>query len=95
MIKKVITLYDSKAEVHLPPHLANTEKQAIRDIQDAILNPKSGLSAHMNDFTLCVIGEYDDYSGVIKALVPKKVIGTLADLDPNKETVDNNLKLTE
>lgn len=60
MIKQVFTVYDSKAEMYMPPFMAFNKGEAIRSFSDAAKDPKSMIYAHPEDYTLFHIGEYDD-----------------------------------
>lgn len=86
MIKKIYTIYDSKAEVYLQPFYEKTDGSAIRAIQDNMKQDDSMLQVHKSDLTLFCIGEYDDNDGTIVGKTVKKNLGTLIDLDPNRES---------
>lgn len=65
MKKKVFTVYDSKAEAYLQPFFMNSIGEAVRGFGDASEDPKTQFYAHPADFTLFLIGEYDEQNGIL------------------------------
>lgn len=78
MIKKVISVYDEKAEIFMQPVYFNTLGEAIRAITDCILDPNHQFAKHTSDFTLFLIDEFDDVSGEFIG-TPKKPLGNLVE----------------
>lgn len=65
MIKKVFTIYDSKAELHSNPFFAVNEAIALRIFEDAVNDPQTNIYRHPSDHTLFKVGEFDDSKGTI------------------------------
>lgn len=63
----MMAIYDSKAEVYSRPFFAVAAGSAVRSFDDAVNDGKSEYSAHPGDYTLFLIGEYDDSTGQSKA----------------------------
>lgn len=71
MIKKVFSVYDTQAKVYVNPFYQSTIGEAVRAFGDAVKDPQNGtLNKHPEDFILYEIGEWNDNSGVIEALIP-------------------------
>lgn len=60
MLLKLFTVYDSKAEAYLPPFYLSTRGQAIRAFSDSVNDPNHAFNRHPADYTLFMIGEFDD-----------------------------------
>ena len=52
MINGIFSIYDSKAEQHLPPFFLANSKMAIRAISNAANDPKHAFSINPQDYTL-------------------------------------------
>ena len=59
------TVYDSKAAYHMPPFFVKTKNEAIRAFKDAVSDSRSPFHSHPEDFTLFLVGEFDDSTGTI------------------------------
>lgn len=70
MISKVFTLYDSKAEVYLSPFLFGNKGEAIRAFTESLKNDQTPMSKYPQDFTLFMLGEYDNSSGAFMCGAP-------------------------
>lgn len=68
MIKKIFTVFDSKARVFGNPFFAINEHVACRDFKLAATDPGSSISKTPEDFSLFEIGSFDDLLGVISPL---------------------------
>lgn len=65
-IKKVFSVYDEAAAAFLQPIFFDTTGQAVRAISDSVADPNSSLSRHTSDYSLFLLGEYDDSTGEFK-----------------------------
>lgn len=65
MITKVFTVHDSKAEAYLSPFFCLTNGQAVRSFSDTANESGHVFNKHSGDFTLFLIGEYDDQKGIL------------------------------
>ena len=59
----VFSVHDAKAEAFLPPFILPKRAQAIRAFSDCINSPDHQFGANPADYTLFVIGEWDDHTG--------------------------------
>lgn len=64
MIHKIYTVYDAKAEAYLTPFFAMTNGLALRSFSDAVKDPEHPFCKYAEDYTLFLIGEYDDKTGI-------------------------------
>lgn len=79
MIQKMYTVYDRKAETHLPPFCMPTRAAAIR----AFVSSKSGdtdLAKYPDDFMLVEHGDWDSATGEFKRVSGEKWILMLGDI---------------
>ena len=60
MIIKVFSVYDSKAEVFLPPFYFQNKGEALRAFSDTIQDSNTSLAKHPEDFSLFELGEFDN-----------------------------------
>lgn len=65
MILKIFSVYDSKSEAYIPPFYALTAGQAIRSFTDTVNEANHAFNKHPADFTLFLIGEFDDAHGAV------------------------------
>lgn len=70
MKTKIYTIFDSKAEAFNAPFYFQHDAQAIRGFADAVNSPESHIGMHPEDYTLFVIGTYDDETAEIKTESP-------------------------
>ncbi len=59
-MKKIFSIYDSKAEAYLPPFFLNATGLALRYFEDAANNPEHDMSKYSADYTLFELGEFDE-----------------------------------
>lgn len=67
MIRLMLSLRDSKAEVFLPPFFVPTVGVAYRQLQDELKRPDSELAKHAGDYSLYQVGTWDDETGEVVA----------------------------
>lgn len=65
MITKMFSVFDSKAGVFATPFFMPTKGMAIRSFMDVSNDESTMLCKHPEDFSLFVIGEFDDEKGVV------------------------------
>lgn len=65
---KIYVVHDVQANVFGTPQFMLTDGIALRTVSDLIKDPASILAKHPEDFSLYMIGEYDEASGTIKAM---------------------------
>lgn len=74
---KIFAIYDQKAKVFIPPFYAHNEGTALRQFSNAINSPDSDMSKYPEDFTLFLIGEFDDNKGEITGKAPSTMVNGL------------------
>lgn len=68
-------VYDKGIEAYMQPFFVRHKSEAIRSFADAVGKADTPFCTHPEDFTLFVLGEYDDNTGAIVPLsVTEKVI---------------------
>jgi hypothetical protein len=72
------TLYDNKAEAYLKPFFSQSNGAAIRSLTDTVnLNDGANMvSSHPEDYSLFVIGEWSEETGLLS---PRESKGHLCD----------------
>lgn len=63
MLHKLVSIYDSKAQVYSPTIAFPTLGMAERSFTDAVNDPQSSYNKHPEDYTLFHVGEFDDSTG--------------------------------
>lgn len=82
---KIFSIFDEKAEAFLQPFFLATVGQAERALLDAMRDDEHNFSRYPSDFTLFLIGEYDEVTGVI---TPQKTgLMNLVELKPKNNVV--------
>lgn len=67
MILKAFSLFDSKADVFMPPFFCGTVGQATRSVIEAAADQRSTLGKYPQDFALFELGEFEDATGELVA----------------------------
>jgi len=62
---KIFSVWDSKTQAYMQPFFSPTVGSGIRAFTDACSDPHSMLAKHPSDFSLHVIGEYEDATGTL------------------------------
>lgn len=75
MNHKIFTVHDKAAGAYLPPFILHAEGIAIRTFTDCVNDPTHAFCKHPGDYTLMVIGEFDDNKGVITTYQTQKPLG--------------------
>jgi len=65
MIHKIYSVYDSKSESYTPPFYDHAEGRAIRTFSDCCNDPGHQFGMHPEDYTLFMVGTFDDDTGTI------------------------------
>ncbi|AXH75449.1 MAG: nonstructural protein [Microviridae sp.] len=69
-MKKMFSVYDSKAQVFSNPFTSHNTFTALRDFQAAALDGNSQISQYPEDFVLFEIGHFEDETGVLSPCLP-------------------------
>lgn len=72
---KIFTVYDSKAEAYLQPFFAKTHGLAIRQFQQAVNTADHQFHNYAEDYTLFVIGMWDENNCLIEMLTCPETLG--------------------
>lgn len=86
MNKQVFSVRDSKVGAYSDPMILRSTGEAIRVFTDSARNPKSTISQHPEDFSLHLIGEFDEIKGVMVPL-PHVSFGTAQSFMPRQPEV--------
>lgn len=68
MLHKLTTIYDSKSETYMRLHPVKTQGEALRFFTSECNNPQSQLNKWPEDFSLWIVADYDDATGIITPL---------------------------
>lgn len=74
---KIFTVYDSKAKAYLQPFFSRTDATAVRDLKAAANTHDHQFNKYAEDYTLYVIGEFDEITGKISAHDPESIVNVL------------------
>ncbi len=77
MITRIFTVYDEKTEAYLSPFFAMTAGEAERKFSDAVNDPSSMFNKHAADFTLFMIGTFDDSTALIVIDTPNNLCNAI------------------
>lgn len=75
---KIFSVFDTAAGIYQRPFFAQAEGEAARGFCDAVSKVDHPFSMHPEDYSLQLIGEFDDTTGIPSSLVAKTVITGLA-----------------
>lgn len=83
---KIFSIYDSKAEAYIQPFYSLTPAAAIRIFSEAAQDegdsngrPAHAFNKHGADYTLFMVGEWDERTGIIKPTDAKTALGCAID----------------
>lgn len=85
MQTKVFAVFDSKACAYMAPFFLPSKGLAIRAFVDLATRPDSTVTKYPADFTLFELGEFEDSTGIIKALPAPISIGNALEFVASKE----------
>lgn len=67
---QIFSVFDKKAVAYLQPFYYQQKGQAIRAFEDSVNNPETAFNKHPEDFSLYLLGEFDDTTGEITSKKP-------------------------
>ncbi len=73
MIQQIFTIYDNKAKAYLPPFYLPQRGMAIRTFGDCINDKQHQFSIHPEDYTLMMLGTWDDSTAIAIATAPESI----------------------
>lgn len=75
MILKVFAVFDSAAGAYLQPFFSINVATAAREMVTAVNSEGHAFQRHSGDYELFLLGEWDQYEGVIKMYETKQSLG--------------------
>lgn len=75
MIMRICSIFDGKAEAYTTPMFFQSTGQAVRSFADAVNDGKSDFSNHPEDYTLFLLGDWDQRSGKLEVLDAPVALG--------------------
>lgn len=70
MVLKVYSVYDEKAQAYHTPYFFPNDGIAQRGFSDVAMDQKTEICRHKEDYSLYLIGEYDNTSAVLTPIIP-------------------------
>lgn len=67
MILQCFSIFDSKAAAFAPPFFMARPELALRAFRDLAADPAASIAKHPEDYSLYLVGEFDDATGMLKA----------------------------
>jgi hypothetical protein len=74
MIMKVFAVFDSAVQGYMQPFFSPTTGSAIRALTEAVNDPSHTFAKNQNDYTLFLLGDFDDASGLFNSGPPVHVV---------------------
>lgn len=74
---EIFSVYDSAAQAFMQPFFAVSKGSALRSLTDAVNDEKHEFSKHAGDYTLFLLGSFDDNSGEFSCAPPERVVTCL------------------
>lgn len=81
MITKMFSVFDVKAACYGQPFFMPREEMAVRAFADGVnedRNPNNNWAKHPEDFTLFLVGEFDDELAQLKSVQPRPLVTAAA-----------------
>ena len=77
MILKVFSVFDSAVGAYMQPFFMRSTGEAIRSFQDACSGDGKPFSRNSSDYTLFLLGEYDDAGAEFHCGPPQRIVNAL------------------
>lgn len=74
---EVFCVYDSATGAYMQPFFARSTGEALRSFTELANDPKTSVHKYPSDYTLFLLGFWDDNSGIFSTSPPERVIGAL------------------
>jgi len=75
MILKIFSVFDSKAGAFLQPFFSINVATASREFMSAAQDASHAFHRHSGDYELFLLGEWDQYEGMLKMYETKQSLG--------------------
>lgn len=86
----LFTVYDSKAEIYLPPFFCPTAGIATRAFSDCVNSEEHQFGKHPGDYTLFFLGEFNDQDASFALKNPTSVGNGVEFLTPTTSGADHD-----
>lgn len=80
MIMLIFSVYDDKAAAFMQPFFERAEGAAVRAFQAAANDEKHTFFKSSADYSLYIIGKYDDSTALVEAVNPPRCLARASDL---------------
>lgn len=74
----IFSVFDSAAGAFLQPFFAPAVGSAVRSLTDAVNDDKHEFSKHAADYSLFILGSFDDADGTIEHSKPEHIVNCLS-----------------
>jgi len=74
----MFSILDGKSGIYNTPFAAVSTGVALRMFTDLVNDPKTSLSRHPEDYTICELGFFDDNVGVFESFPSPRPLGNAA-----------------
>lgn len=93
----MFSIRDSKAEIYNVPFFAKTTAEAERNLRETMKDERTLINKYPEDFSLWMLGEYDDQTGECTSHPPTHLINAvqLQDQGPAPQGIQENLRITQ
>lgn len=82
MVLQIFSMYDKKSKIYQPPLYGHNAGHAMRTFTDVITQQKLLCSKYPEDFSIWMVGEWDDKLGRLLCLDHPTLVCEVADLLP-------------
>lgn len=89
MILKIFSVRDNAVDAFLQPFFSPTHGSAIRSLTEVVNDENHTFHKHAADYSLYLLGEFDDATGVITVSDPHRILGLIDVLKPPGMHPDN------
>lgn len=82
----VFSVRDEKAQTYSSPMVLPNKGMILREFSDMVIAGNNAISKHPEDYALYQIGEFDDFTGLVKSLPVPDLLGRASEFvnDPIK-----------
>jgi hypothetical protein len=91
MILQVFSVYDKAVHAFMQPFYARSKGEALRSFTEACNQEAHNFNKHSADFSLMLMGEFDDSSGIFSCTDPSRVVSAAEVLIDDPFTPETNV----
>lgn len=85
-ISKMFSVKDHKVGIYMRPFFELHMGSALRSWEDACASPESPFHKYPNDFSLFLLGEFDDLTGKARHLEEPELVASARDVIGSKQS---------